>query len=506
MPLGAALRIPAPDEKVDRWHVSPLIDLSAYSLGWLWVLVPLLLLGPTRADYIVLYLLVIAATDLHRHFGLPYVYFDRQVRERYPARFWLFPALMLLAFAASPWLAHAHWQLDAAQLCAGTSWLIVLLQVLRRDGGPRAVPGRELVLVLGGSLTLALALELLGRAWPSIETAWWWSAAALFAATYFDWTRAKTRPRTEAPADSSDSPAIAFFSSLAIVASMGVAIASRWIDALALSIPIETLLEIVGVFAALWNFWHVYMQKYGIMRMYNAKALAAAGPGAREVPGWTDKLLLLCWLPLYFAWLGPLYREIAVDYFDDAAAVLPGFIDLLEQAMPVTMPITIGLVVVAHVLWLRAQWSAYGKPGVRATAPRLWMAGGTSALALCFFAFDPVKVYMAFAFSHAIEYCVFVWAFQRRRYQAPLEHQPLLGRLLRHPLVFYVGLILLFGVGIMLLKFWGKWIFVDSARPKVLGYRTAYWLGFWGVYQSMVHFYFDGFLWKMRLASVRANL
>ncbi len=40
----------------------------------------------------------------------------------------------------------------------------------------------------------------------------------------------------------------------------------------------------------------------------------------------------------------------------------------------------------------------------------------------------------------------------------------------------------------------------------MLGYRTAKWLSYWGIYQSMVHFYFDGFLWKMRLSSVRANL
>jgi hypothetical protein len=452
MTFGAALRIPAPDEKVDRWHVSPLVDLCAYSLGWLWVLVPLLLLGPTRADYLLVYLLVIAATDLHRHFGLPYVYLDRQVRERYPVRFWLFPALMLLAFALSPWLADSTWTLGSAELLAFVAMVVALVVVLRRDGHPRATSRRELATVLRSLAMLGLV------------------------------------------------------GSLVVIASMGLAMLG-WADVLAVALPVETLLEIIGVFAALWNFWHVYMQKYGIMRMYNAKALAAAGsdPNAtREVPGWTDKLLLLCWLPLYFAWLGPLYREIAVDYFDDAAAVLPGFIDVLEGIMPVTMPITIGLVVVAHVLWLRGQWRAGAS--LRAAAPRLWMAGGTSALALCFFAFDPVKVYMAFAFSHAIEYCVFVWAFQRRRYQAALEHRPLIGRMLRHPATFYVALILVFGVGILLLKFWGKWIFADAPRPELLGYRTAYWLGFWGVYQSMVHFYFDGFLWKMRLPSVRANL
>jgi hypothetical protein len=448
MTFGAALRIPAPDEKVDRWHVSPLVDLSAYSLGWLWVLVPLLLLGPTRADYLLVYLLVIAATDLHRHFGLPYVYLDRHVRQRYPARFWLFPAIMLLAFALGPTLADSAWILGTSELLVLVTMLVALIVLLRRDGDPEKPARGELATVLRSAAMLGL------------------------------------------------------IGSLVVVAWMGLSLIG-WPAALTIALPVVTLLEIIGVFAALWNFWHVYMQKYGIMRMYNAKALAA-DPNLKEVPGWTDKLLLLCWLPLYFAWLGPLYREIAVDYFDDAAAVLPGFIDVLERAMPITMPITIALVVVAHALWLRAQWRAGGT--LRSSAPRLWMAGGTSALAMCFFAFDPVKVYMAFAFSHAIEYCVFVWAFQRRRYQAPLEHRPLLGRMLRHPATFYVALILLFGVGFLLLKFWGRFIFPDEPRPEVLGHRTAYWLGFWGVYQSMVHFYFDGFLWKMRLPSVRANL
>ena len=35
---------------------------------------------------------------------------------------------------------------------------------------------------------------------------------------------------------------------------------------------------------------------------------------------------------------------------------------------------------------------------------------------------DPVRAFLAFSFSHAVEYMVFVWAFQRRRYAAPLPH------------------------------------------------------------------------------------
>ncbi len=503
-------RIPGPEEKVERWHVSPLVDLSAYALSWLWVLAPLLAFGPAREDYLLLYLATIALTDLHRHFGLPYVYLDSQVRRRYPARFWLFPACMLLCVALSPWLDDSAIVLSTADLCAGVALLIVLLQVLRRDGGPSAIPARELSAVLGTSLGLAALLHLGARAWlPAIDPAWAWFGAALFAATWFDWQRLRQRNDSTSPAGEAAEPrARRFTASLLVVALLGFALlAGPWLEAHQPEggLPITYVLAAVGAFAALWNFWHVYMQKYGIMRMYAAKALAARSPAERsrpELPGWNDRFLVICWLPLYFAYLGPLYREIAVDYFDDASAVLPGFIDLLERAMPVTIPLTIAVVVVAHLLWLRAEWRAHGLRNV----PRLCMAAGTSTLALCFFVFDPVKVYLAFAFSHALEYCVFVWAFQRKRYNVQLEHRPLLGRLLAHPVVFYVGMVLLFGVAILLLKYWGRFIMPDASRPELLGYRVSYWLGFWGVYQSMVHFYFDGFLWKMRLPSVRANL
>jgi hypothetical protein len=506
--------LPGPKEHVERWHLSPVIDIGAYSLSWVFVLIPLVLLGPVRADYLWLYLFTIAITDLHRHFGLPYVYLDAEVRRRYPARFWLFPAVLGLAFVASPWLDHSELVVSIAGVCALVAQVVLLLQVLRRDGGPAAVPRTELVRVLGLALTGALAGSVLGpRFGPALgvemDGAWWWLIAALLASAWFD-----RRPRScpgsgpgpieQAIASDGGRP---FAASTLILALLGFALLlGPWIARHQVEggVPIAHLLAFVGAIAAVWNFWHVYMQKFGILRMYSAKARPEReASGARpQVPAAIDKALVLAWLPLYFAYLGPLYREVAVDYFDDASAVLPGFIDLLARAMPVTLPLTIALVVVVHALWIRAEWRAHRFRN----APRLWMAGGTTALACCFFVFDPVKVYIAFAFSHALEYCVFVWAFQRKRYSERLAHDPLLGRLLARPVLFYLGMIAAFGVAILLLKYWGRWIFPSADRPELLGYRTGYWLGFWGIYQSMVHFYFDGFLWKMRLPSVRANL
>lgn len=511
MGVRAVLSLPAPDEPVEGWHVSALIDSSAYALGWLWVLVPTVLLGPVREDYLLWYLLTIAITDLHRHFGLPLVYLDADVRRRYPARFWLFPALLLIAWLASPTLDHSTAHISFTAVLAGLAALIVLVQVLRRDGGVIAAPMPTLLRVLGGSFGAALVVHVWTRSFGfEFDGGWWYFAAALFASTWLDLARSPAPPPAPPPAQVEQAIASTggrrFATSMLILALIGAALLVDWI-APQPDVAVVHVLAAVGVFAALWNFWHVYMQKFGILRMYNAKARgrhggAIAEISGAEVPAWADRALVMCWLPLYFAWLGPRYREIAVDYFDDAAALLPRFIDVLESAMPITVPLGIALVLLAHAAWLRAEWQA----NRLRSRPRLVMAAGTSGLALCFFVFDPVKVYLAFAFSHAIEYCVFVWAWQRKRYQAPLAHDPALGRLLRHPVMFYAGMVLVFGVALLLLKYWGRFIVPGAARPEVMGYRTAYWLGFWGVYQSLVHFYFDGFLWKMRSPSVRANI
>ena len=62
------------------------------------------------------------------------------------------------------------------------------------------------------------------------------------------------------------------------------------------------------------------------------------------------------------------------------------------------------------------------------------------------------------------------------------------------------------GVGFTYLKYFGKYIFTDHDRPEFLDFRVTTWFFYWTVYQSMVHFYFDGFLWKMRLPATRANI
>jgi len=261
----------------------------------------------------------------------------------------------------------------------------------------------------------------------------------------------------------------------------------------------DARLLVAGVvsLAGAWNIWHVYMQKFGILRMYAAKSGSPV-----ESPRFVDRLMLLCWAPLYVVWLGPSYRESIASSFPTAKDVVLPIIDQMTQVGALFLAPAIGFVVLGLGVFVLFEWKAQRLRN----PPRLFMAAGTTALSASFLVVNPIHVFMAFAFSHAVEYMVFVWAFQRRRYREPLPHAPLLGRILRHPWLAYGGFTLAVTVPYLFARFLGYLIAPQASNPVVLGTTIERWAFYWSVYQSLVHFYYDGFLWKMRLPSVRANL
>ncbi len=361
--------IPPADEAVKRWHVSPAVDLAAYAFSWLPILVPLELLRQRYATDNVTYLLIVLGlTIAHRHYTLPYVYLDKEVFDRHPRRFTVFPLILFAGFLVTPWL----WNTQARILVAS-----------------------------------------------------------------------------------------------------------------------------VAFFAGAWTLWHIYMQKYGIFRMYAAKSGSSDNP-----PGRVDRLLVFSWMPLYLVWLGPTYREDIEWYYPTGKAYTGPILDVMTTLTPVLLVPASAVVVVSVAVFLRFEWRCYRLRNF----PRLWMAIGTMALGASFLVFNPINVALAFAFSHAVEYMVFVWAYQRRRYHEPLPHDPLLGRVLRHSWWAY-GLFTVATAGLYLcFRFWGFYIFPEAPRPTLLGVPAERWTFYWALYQSMMHFYYDGFLWKMRLPSVQKNL
>jgi len=484
-------RIPDADRRVAHWHVAPWIDSAGYGWSWLWLLVPLLAVGSERGDYLAGYILVLVLSDVHRHYGLPYVYLDGAVRRRYPIRFGLFAAVLLGAFVVTPlWVQQRVW-LQPLALFPGLAWIVVLVRVLRAEGSRRPDSARDVALAAAAGLGMPLLVWESGAAPATLP--WLWLATAFLAAVGLD-LRAR-----------SHGPGRRFVSALVVAAIALAALPAS--QALAETLPrgrlrFAQVFDAIAVFAGIWNFWHVYAQKYGILRMYDAKGEATGPDPAARVPGFVDRWLVFAFLPVYVFGLGPSVQEQAYRQFRQARGFLPALGDFLEAVQPVALPLAVAFLAGALTCYALHEWRVHH---FRHPA-RNSMALGTVVLGASFLVVDPVKAYLAFAFSHAIEYMVFVWAFQRRRYRAPLRHDPPIGRILRHPAWFY-GLFTGVLAGVVLyLGYFGGSIFSEYDRPRILGISGGRWILAWTVYQSLMHFYYDGFLWKMRDDRLTADL
>jgi hypothetical protein len=250
-------------------------------------------------------------------------------------------------------------------------------------------------------------------------------------------------------------------------------------------------------FSVLWNIWHVYMQKFGILRVYMAKDPA---PAERKTPPWVDRLFVFAWIPLYFSYLGPAHRQLVLDNARPVRAYTTPILGFMTEHQAWLVVPSLAFALIAVGLWLYHEGRAH-----RLRNPARLSAGlGMTLLSTSIFFFDPIKVYVAFGFSHAVEYMVFVWAFQRRRY-ATAEPSPM-KRLLARPVLFYGALTVGLGAIAMTKAAWGRWFFVGGAPVKFLGMTGAKWFLYYTVFESLVHFYMDGFLWKLRRPEVRASL
>jgi hypothetical protein len=258
-----------------------------------------------------------------------------------------------------------------------------------------------------------------------------------------------------------------------------------------------TAVGAIVFFSLLWNFWHVYMQKFGILRLYEAKA--AASP---STPAWVDKYFILCWIPLYLSFLVPKYKGLIFANGPDVKGPLSAIAGVMERSERWLIAPTAAIAAAGVGLWLWHEWQARRFRN----RPRLSAGAGMLALSTTLFWANPVEAYIAFGFSHAVEYMVFVWAFQRRRYAKTNPAPSTMERLLRHPGAWYFSFIAVFATIGFLAASWGT-IIMKGARPvQLFGMTVGMWLFYYAVYESLVHFYMDGFLWKMRRADVRENI
>ncbi len=466
------------------WHVSPVVDVLAYHFSWLWILVPLLIIGHEGAPgWFAVWAVGMTLGFTHRHFTMPYVYLDRQVFLQHWPRFVVVPAWLFAGFLATPlgwsWKVPAGFFGPADALAfAAMVFAGVHAWWLDRHGHSFSRPA-----LLAGALLPFVPLigALIGAP----------AHAAVVALVLVGSVAAVATQSRDALRGHAATVGVALLAAIGL-ASMAVTAPAH------AAFPFKLVISAVAVFSGAWNVWHVYMQKFGILRMYAAKSQV---PPEKRPPPWVDRLFVFGWVPLYFVVLSEVAKPLLAKHYASTKPWLFPLADVMIAGKPVLLPLGLLLAAASMAIWVFHEYRSYGLTN----RARVSMALGTTGLNASFLFVPPVLAYMAYGVSHALEYMVFVWAFQRKRYAAPLAHDPLLGRLLQHPWLAYGALLGIVGG----LGFWLDFGDDVGLAPKpfvILGTKAGSWLFYWTIWHSMAHFYFDGFLWKMRLPQVRQSL
>ena len=245
-------------------------------------------------------------------------------------------------------------------------------------------------------------------------------------------------------------------------------------------------IQAVQLVAMAWGIWHGMMQTYGFCRIYDAKASAKAAARARM-----DLALCFAWFSAAVL-LSPMrFRTLLELYYESGGPVIASAV---VDAIRLAVIIALGLVTIGFLWRQFSDWRAgRGASPVKITL----LASSIAFWWYCNNGVQNILVGIAlFEVFHDVQYLAIVWIYNRTR----VERDESIGGFMRF--VFrrsgaligvYVGLVLAYGaIGLTQSAITAEWI-----RHGLIGVVTA---------SALLHFYYDGFIWKVREPQTRSML
>ncbi len=245
-------------------------------------------------------------------------------------------------------------------------------------------------------------------------------------------------------------------------------------------------IQAVQLVALAWGIWHGMMQTYGFCRIYDAKVGAKATARARA-----DFALCFAWF-LAAVLLSPLRFRSCLDlYYDSGGPLLPvSLVSAIRQGVVVALAL-----VTAFFFW--RQWNdARGGRGF--SGIKILLLG--SSIGFWWYCNNGVQNILVgialFEVFHDVQYLSIVWIYNRAR----VERDQSIGGFMRF--VFrrsgsligvYVGLVVAYGA----IALTTSGVSADWIRNSLIGVVTA---------SALLHFYYDGFIWKVRETQTRSML
>lgn len=236
----------------------------------------------------------------------------------------------------------------------------------------------------------------------------------------------------------------------------------------------------------LWGVWHGMMQTYGFCRIYDAKTGSFAALTRR---------LDLATCAIWFAagvLLSPPRMTDAFEmiYASGVPPIPPWIVQNLQKGI-LASAIAVGVLAVVNFIWM---WSM----GKRSNPVKLALL--VTSISFWWYCNNGVTNILAgialFEVFHDVQYLSIVWIYNRNR----VEKDSSIGGFMRFVfrrsgslIGLYVGLVFAYGS----LGYFNAHLEVETVKRVLTGVLAA---------SALLHFYYDGFIWKVREKSTRQSL
>ena len=235
-----------------------------------------------------------------------------------------------------------------------------------------------------------------------------------------------------------------------------------------------------------WGVWHGMMQTYGFCRIYDAK-MGSFAALTRRLDFATCGIWFATAVALSPARLG---STLDVFYASGGPFISPSLVRGMQQFMlAAAVAVSVGFLTNYSWMWARGKRPNPIKLALLLTTISFWWYcnnGVTNILA-------GIALFEVF---HDVQYLSLVWIYNRNRVEKDRNIGGFMRFVFRRSgslIGLYVGLVLAYGS----FGYLSELVGVDTLKRALMGIVAA---------SGLLHFYYDGFIWKVRERSTRESL
>src|SRR5437016_10465878 len=238
--------------------------------------------------------------------------------------------------------------------------------------------------------------------------------------------------------------------------------------------------------AFFWGVWHGMMQTYGFCRIYDAKVGSFAQLTRR-----LDFALCGIWFATAVLLSPQRMTDTLESYYAAGGPLIPPALLRTAQQGLLALALAISGVFLVNFIWA---WMQGRRPS---PVKLVLLVTSISFWWYCNNIVASVLVGVAlFEVFHDVQYLSLVWIYNRKRVESDSSISGFMRFVFRRSgalVGVYIGLVLAYG-GLSLSK---SYVGIDAVKNILTGVVTA---------SAILHFYYDGFIWKVREKSTRQSL